>query len=370
MCPLLAAAGLCSSQPAAGAPARPDPDPTSAAFERQVASVFRCIFEDRSRMVIVHPARDLYIAFNPGTCGIQKIWRGGMIYRGKVWDFSQDNCAVAKDSTLYAQAVSTLAGLPDALSMPPGWSQQALTGPSRTGADEGWRFTQSDSSLTSPEFDASGWQRVFVSFDETQRNGPFRVDISSDGGASWSAQSFHSTTHGSSDTDWQFNFKLIEHPTANMRIRWTLGPNAADKRVRRVRIFGDRAPWSISDGGHALTPAPVWRGYERHDGASADGPVCTLMYDLRLSDGKAAQVRHTISSPAPGLVAEEFRVTGLPPGGKLTLDLPAIGEGARRALSRPGEAERALEGALALQSTADAQGSASFTITTSPKEHP
>ncbi len=319
---------------------------------------------------------EVFVAFNPGTCAVQKVWRGGMNFRGKVWDFSQDNCAPANAAVMYAQAVSTLVSLPDSPGATGGWTLNGLDGPSEPGADQGWVFTRPDSSLISPEFDAAGWQRVMVAFDETQRNGPFRVDVSDDGGTTWVAKSFFSTTHGSSDEDWQFDFKLVERPGPRMRVRWTLGPHAADKRIRRVHVFGDRLPWRIAEGTRIVTPTPIWRGYERHDGSAA-GPVCTLMFDLRLNDGRAVSVRQSIGSAAdnPSAVVEEFQVTGLPAQSTLRLDLPELAAGevggnATRTVRRPGATETALGADASVSVLADEHGSAAFTITTSRKEHP
>lgn len=68
-----------------------------------VPNVFRCVFEDQPRMVFIRPAANLWVAFNPATCTIDKIWRGGMKFRGKVWDFSQDNCAPSDDALVWAE---------------------------------------------------------------------------------------------------------------------------------------------------------------------------------------------------------------------------------------------------------------------------
>lgn len=329
-------------------------------------------------MVIVRPDAsrgtggsegELFVAFNPGTCGVQKVWRGGMLFRGKVWDFSQDNCASADGARVYSEAASTLVELGDSAGERGGWVLHGLSGPGKAGTEEGWLFARSDSSLTSPEFDAAGWRRVLIAFDETQRNGPFRVDVSSDGGATWDAQSFSSTTHGSSDEDWQFDFKLIEHPTARTRIRWTLGPGAADKRIRRVRVFGDTVPWKVIDGERTLEVTPVWRGYERHDG-STDGPACTLMFDLLLPDGRAVHVRQDIGSSGTGSVVEKYRATGLPARSTLVLALPTLVPGAARTVYRPDMTGPPLGSAAVVEISAGAAGSALFTVTTSRQEHP
>lgn len=287
-----------------------------------VPNVFRCIFEDQARMVIIRPAPDLWVAFNPATCTIDKIWRGGMKFRGKVWDFSQDNCSPSDDAEVWAERDRTLARLPDDRRVPEGWTLDGIE-PLPGG---GWRFAKSGASIISPPMDACG---AMVAFDETGRASPFKVDVSTDDGKSWTAQSFLSTMHGTSDAEWQFNFRELTPCQDLMRIRLTVEDGQAEKHLRRLRITHDgrKALIPLHDRSPSAVWRSTWRGYER---SAARPNEVVLLYEL---SHPAMLVRHHIaaetSADGPQLV-ETIEVAKAPAHQAIVLWGPCASAGTIR----------------------------------------
>jgi hypothetical protein len=294
--------------------------------------VFRCIFEDRTRMVLLNPAPELWVAFNPATCAVQKVWSGGIRLRGKVYDFSQDNSTAAPGAAILAENTGVLLSLPDqgGAEAGAGWS---LTGITPLVDREGWRVAPAggDAVLVSPVVDTFPYERVVLAFDETGRPSPFRIDVSTDGGATWGAQSFTSTVNAHSDTDWQFTFKTIDRPAERLRLRLSLPEGASPKNLRRVRLTGDRNPWRIVIEEGLCAAVPRWKGYSRPAEASAGvgAPICTLRYDLALPDGRSVAIAHAVASPSPGVLEETIIATDLPVPSTVELDLPAAGDAKR-----------------------------------------
>lgn len=96
--------------------------------------------------------------------------------------------------------------------------------------------------LTSPEIDLSGFDSVVLIFDVakfgTGENGPITVEISDDGGATFTAQTFDSPVPTDSDY-------LTSGPTAievlgeNVVVRFTTVNSPSAKRLRDVLLIGD-----------------------------------------------------------------------------------------------------------------------------------
>ncbi len=237
--------------------------------------VFRLIFEDRTRMVAVALAQDMWYVFNPETCAPYKVWQGKMDFRGKVWDFSQDNSRA--QGTVLAAAVSEIATLGNGDL--DDWEASGVTW------NNGWKFSGDGATLTSPYIDLAAWQRVFLAFDEQSRKGRISVEVSDDGGRTWNAQKFASATSVTNDTDWQWNFKLIETHSPVTRIRFVQANATHAKSLRNVRLFGDQPAW-LDQNGDALKT--VWRGYE----IKGETQSISLLYDLVLPSGNVVSVRH------------------------------------------------------------------------------
>ncbi|MEQ1823518.1 MAG: hypothetical protein ABL949_13490 [Fimbriimonadaceae bacterium] len=201
--------------------------------------VFRCIFEDRTRMLVFALGDHLWMAFNPETCGVYKVWKGDIDFRGKVWDFSQENSRSVGE-ILYQAPNAILPATAD-------WTPYGVAK-----VDEVWQFP-ANGYLLSPVFDTRGWQRIFFAFDETGRKNRFRVDLIGDGSTK---QWFESATHVESEKEWQWNFKRIEFAAPKTQVKVT---GEGGKSLRNMRVYGDRPVWFSSTG----QPLSVrYRGYE------------------------------------------------------------------------------------------------------------
>jgi len=268
--------------------------------------VFRAIFEDRTRMVILAPAPDWWMAFNPETGAMHKVWRGKMDFRGKVWDFSQDNSRAT--GRVYLASPSLLWQLPDDGRLPADWSAQGVTF-----ANGSWNLAPG-ATLKAPSIDASGWRRVFVAFDETSRKGPFRVTIANEGSPA-AAQWFDSALSVGSETDWQWNFKRIADPGAQMVVKVE---TPVAKKLRGLRLYGDRPSW-FDGRGRELTV--LWDGYELVGRTQA----AKLYYRLQWPSGAVTKVVHRPELTQTGW-KEEWSLEGIPRGETMTLRREGLSE--------------------------------------------
>lgn len=263
--------------------------------------VFRCVFEDRTRMVLITPRQGFWIAFNPETCGVHKIWSGEVDFRGKVFDFSQENSR-AKGTFHYA-APSEIWRLPNPTSAgeKPKWISDGVEG-----AKDGWQFMGANSKLIAPSVDLSGWQRVFVAFDETSRKSPFRVEISKAGKVD---QWFQSATAVESETGWQWNFKRVERPGANLGV---IIQSSTPKKLRNFRMYGDQPVWLDSTG----KPLEVkWEGYELVKQTQG----VKVRFSVALDAQRAVKVVWSPEATPTGWL-EEWTIEGLPKGESIVLN--------------------------------------------------
>lgn len=210
-----------------------------------VSPIYRCAFEERSRMVLIKMSPTRWMAFNPKTCAIQKIWDGDVEWRGKVYDFSQ-NTSRAKGKVLFE--------LPSEL-----WRQSNGAATSWTGRgtkinNEAIEFPADESSIETTSIGVTGFRNIYVAFDETSRAAPFRVQVIE--ADERLGDRFNSATHGGSDTDWQWNFKQIWPSTRSIKVRWTNPSGKANKKLRNARLFGDYEPFTSDS-----PIETVWRGY-------------------------------------------------------------------------------------------------------------
>lgn len=290
--------------------------------------VFRTLFEDRTRMVLIAAGAEWWLAFNPETAGWHRVWKGTIDLRGKVWDFSQDNSRAEGDTVLAPP--DDLLSLHDEV-----FGMDALDWEFDRAEwdDGGWKMRGDGASITSPVVDLTGWERLYLAFDERSRRGPVRVEIVDDApDEPVIVQWFDSTMHGTSGTDWQWNFKLITARREAARFRFVQRQAAHEKSIRNVRLFGDRPAWFIesrSGDGPAERYAPEvsFRGYELIN--RVEGIV--LEYDLLLRNGDRVTIEHRVDRmrDADGL-EEVLTVRALPEGVTLVHACPQLAEGWRR----------------------------------------
>jgi hypothetical protein len=271
--------------------------------------VFRAIFEDRTRMLIIAPAPNWWMAFNPETGAMHKVWHGKMNFRGKVWDFSQDNSRA--EGRIYLASPSEIFRLVDGSSAPANWTATGVT-PQK----DGWLFPDSKRAIVTPPLDLSGWHRVFIAFDETGKKGRFHVDIA-DRKSAVDPQWFESATSVEGENSWQWNFKRIERPSSATVIKIT--SNVPGKRLRSLRLYGDRPSWFDSKG----QPLEViWDGYE----LVKETRAVNINYRLRLPSGKLVSVQQKPELTKTGWI-ESWEVKGLPRGEVIRLRREGLSEG-------------------------------------------
>jgi hypothetical protein len=249
------------------------------------------------------------MAFNPETGAMHKVWQGKMDFRGKVWDFSQDNSRA--EGRIYFAAPNELWRLPDDGKFPAGCTSNNVV-PDK----QSWTFS-SGAFVTSPTIDATGWHRVFVAFDETSKKGRFKVTVSDDQNQT-EPQWFTSATSVGSDTDWQWNFKRIERPSSKMIVK-VESPVA--KKLRQFRIYGDKSSW-FDGKGHEL--AVIWDGYELVNQTKA----VRIHLRLQWPGDQVTTVTQVPEVNGKGW-KEEWAVQGIPKGETVILRREGLSEDVR-----------------------------------------
>lgn len=195
--------------------------------------VFRCIFEDRTRMVLGALGERVWFAWNPETGSLHRVWQGKVAFKGKVWDFSQNSShAVGVTWMAPPRAILTL---PDARGLPPGWSAQG-----GVRQDDGWRFDPG-ARIQPPPIDLTGWRRAYVAFDERSVGGRLRFTGHTGAPDPWY---FESCLHNDRDDRWQWNFQRVPTGGPVGLVIESRDPDD-DKRLRNFRIFGDRPAWYL-----------------------------------------------------------------------------------------------------------------------------
>ncbi len=272
--------------------------------------VFRSIFEDRTRMLVIAPRPNWWIVFNPETCAMHKVWQGKMDFRGKVWDFSQDNSRA--EGKIYFAAPNEIVRFPNGGTLPSGWTAKGVV------ADgQAWVFSAADSQLSSPAVNLVDWHRVFVAFDETGKRGRFRVDISGS-----QPQWFTSATSVGGENEWQWNFKRIERPEKDTSIRLTT--QVAGKKLRNLRLYGDKNAWFDAKGNALEVHFDGYRLIRRTQAVD-------ILYRVRLGNGKWVSVTHRPELRL-GSWREDLRIDGLPKGERLILRREGLSEAVRTTL--------------------------------------
>ncbi|GJM35523.1 MAG: hypothetical protein DHS20C18_45240 [Saprospiraceae bacterium] len=157
-------------------------------------------------------------------------------------------------------------------SIPFGWTQTNVTFTTSAGGYA--NFTMTSAILTSPIIDLSSYENVELTFDVAKfgsgTDGPLTVEISDDGGTTWTAQTFNSPTPDDSNY-------LTSGPTAitptgsDVRIRFIRANSFSGKRFRDFLLEGD--PVSTFDNDSDIVEGgfdePDNIVYENYDASSA-----------------------------------------------------------------------------------------------------
>ncbi len=283
----------------------------SAAVRGRDPWAFRLILDNKTRMLAVALRSDLWLAFNPANGGLYKVWSGGINFRGKVYDFSQNSSLTL--GTTFHTGRNTILAAAVTTSIPAGWTATGVT----PGASN-WTFTGVGSVMTSPVFDLTAFDSPILTFFE-QGGGPLRVQVSQDGGATWTAQEFDSTQPGNAV---QENQKLLTVTGANVRLRFIVqAGNAAGKRLSNIALIGDYRVWSATQNAAAVPLTVDWRGYR----TVQDTEAIFIKYDLVLPGAVRVAVEENPEA-LPGMaLTRTFTLSGLPPNTTVSLKVNGTG---------------------------------------------
>jgi hypothetical protein len=139
--------------------------------------------------------------------------------------------------------------------LPAGWTATDVT--FATTADGYAHFTSLEATLTSPVLDLTGYENVVLTFRVAKLgsggDGPITVDVSDDGGATWTAQTFDSPVPETSSY-LHAGPVAIAAGGASVRLRFTRADSPSGKRLRDVRLTGE--PSAEGPGGGPTLAAP------------------------------------------------------------------------------------------------------------------
>ncbi|MCO5231198.1 MAG: hypothetical protein M9958_08585 [Chitinophagales bacterium] len=160
-----------------------------------------------------------------------------------------------------AQAVELVNNTFRATIAPP-WVGSSIT--FETGGGGYQRFTsQTNSTITSPAYDWSGYNNIKVEFQVAKfgsgTDGPISIVVSDDGGSTWTAFS----ANGATPTSSTYVTSTINLPNtlnrSNLKIRFTRTNSVSEKRFRDLVITGDvsscTAPSATPEGFHDYSTA-------------------------------------------------------------------------------------------------------------------
>ncbi len=220
-------------------------------------TVFRAVFEDRPRQLIIMlktdtPMQSLGFIFHPEIGMIRKVWLGKTDYRGKVYDFSQNNSR-SEGRTVW-ESESECIRLPDNGNT--AWRREGVE------FSNGWQFTKDGAWIESPLFRYDKLQTAYVGFDELSQTARFQVSLIN-------AEGRVGTQFGSSmaqDSGWQWNFKRIPILPGEWRIRVSAEKASDKKSLRNLRVFGDFPAWGLLSDGKAEPAEVRFQGYRIEKG--------------------------------------------------------------------------------------------------------
>lgn len=264
-----------------------------AIFQPQTSGppAFRAVFEDRPRQLIVRcsgsqdQAGLLYV-FSPDTCAIRKVWWGKVVFRGKVYDFSQENSFGEGDSVFEVPSEII--------------NNSAFEG--ATGNDPVWNFRTVGDRFESSPFSIGAWGPIYLAFEEKGDTDSLHISVSRPDGTKEIGYLSSNTVLG--PNVWQWNYKQIPHDITNQEVGYRVSFDTptlkSPKQLRRIRLFGDRLAW-FDEAGTAL---PVrFLGYSIRAGeTTVSCRVGNSQVDLLVND--------LSSAVEPGHFRVRYRILG------------------------------------------------------------
>lgn len=298
--PLVLCLGIATSAQAADPPVR-GRDPWA----------FRLTMENKTRMLVVALRSDLWAAYNPANGTLHKVWSGGMQFRGKVYDFGQKNSAT-QGTTYHLLEKALPISATNESAIPAGWSATGIT----TGATA-WTFGSGSPSFITPTIDLSRHSNAVLAYLTPGGNNRLLVDVSTDNGASWTAQQWTSTDTPGDDG----HQKLLAVSSDAVKIRFRRNTSGSTATLADVTLGGDYKAWSLLQDGQTIYPSVDWRGY-RLIGHTAG---IVIRYDLVLPGGGRIAVEESPEAMTGAKLSRQFTIQGLPAGARLSLELDGTG---------------------------------------------
>ncbi|MBB5353603.1 hypothetical protein HNR46_003864 [Haloferula luteola] len=272
---------------------------------------FRMILENKTRMLVLALRPDLWAAYNPANGTLHKVWSGGIQFHGKVYDFGQQNSST-QGVTYYLLEDAFLLTARDESVIPVGWTASGII----TGS--AWSFSSSPgTTMISPTVDLRRHDQVTLAYQTPGANNRLWVDVSTDGGSSWTAQSWMSIDGAVADG----HQKRVAVTGDQVKFRFRRNATGSTATLADVTLFGDYQAWSLEVAGQLEHPRVDWRGYRLID--STEGIV--ILYDLVLESGARVAVEESPEALEGASLERRFTVTGLPTEARLSLELDGVG---------------------------------------------
>ncbi|MEK7950773.1 hypothetical protein [Luteolibacter soli] len=291
---------------------------------------FRLTLENKTRMLVAALRSDLWVAYNPANGTLHKVWNGGIQFRGKVWDFGQQNSATT-GTTYHLLKKAFLFSATNETIIPAGWSATGIT----TGTS--WNLsTAAGTMLVSPAADLRNYDNVMLSYQTPGGDNRLLVDVSNDNGATWTAQQWMSIDAPAADG----NMKLVEVNGQAVKVRFRRNTTGSTATLGDVLLFGDYRAWTMQTGGSPVAIKVDWRGYKLIN--HTDGIV--VRYDMVLPGGARVGIEERPEAMTGAKLQRKFTITGMPASSRLSLEIDGNGY----------QATHAVTGATALRTEAGA----------------
>ena len=280
---------------------------------------FRLTLENKTRMLVAALRPDLWVAYNPANGTLQKVWSGGIQFRGKVYDFGQQNSATT-GTTYHLLKKAFLLSATNETSIPAGWSATGIS----TGTS--WSLsTTAGTMLVSPAVDLRQHDQVILAYQTPGANNRLLVDVSNDNGATWTAQQWMSIDGAAADG----HQKLLEVGGQAVKVRFRRNTTGSTATLADVTLFGDYRAWTLQTGGNPVAIKVDWRGYKLNN--HTDG--IAIRYDVVLPDGARIGVEERPEAMDGIKLQRRFTIIGMPASSRLSLELDGTGYQAQHTLS-------------------------------------
>lgn len=178
-----------------------------------------------------------------------RVWSGGIQFRGKVWDFSQRN-SLTQGTKYHLLEKAFVLSATNETAIPAGWTSSGVT----TGSQ--WSFSNSSAWLASPRLDLTRYRNVMLSYFTPGSGKVLKVQVSTNDGATWTAQEWNSLTSPPQDG----NQKQIAVTGTQVRFRF-IPTGMPATGLQDVNLIGDCQAWTAKQGPNPLAMQIDWRGY-------------------------------------------------------------------------------------------------------------